>query len=301
MSFTATASPATSAKGRTLVVVGVGNIGHEVCMVGRALGMKVIGVDRDPRHADIEYADLANALGRADVVVCAMDLNPTTRGYFDAAKWRLVKRGALFVNISRGEISPATALLAALEAGQLGGVGIDVYDHEAELAVALRGSAGPTVCLDAPPTPADHDARQVALASGKSLHPEVHAALELARRDDAICTPHNAFNSFEGVERKCLHSVQQVTAFLRTGQVSVARQGRQLARPLILPIPCPDREGAPRSASASDLTAFGSAGQPPLAACSRTPSPGDLESRVPALARRAASIELPHAAQANRR
>lgn len=180
-------------QGKTLVVVGIGNIGREVCLIGRALGMNVIGVDRDPRHAEVVYATIEEALGVADVVVCAMDYNSTNRGYFDAAKWRLAKPGAIFVNISRGEMSPSTALVAAYDAGQLGGVGLDVYDHERVLAVALRNR-------------------------GMTNDPEALAALELARRDNVICTPHNAFNSTEAVERKSMHSVQQIEAFLETGR-----------------------------------------------------------------------------------
>ncbi|HYO25300.1 MAG TPA: NAD(P)-dependent oxidoreductase [Lacipirellulaceae bacterium] len=204
-------------QGRTLAVVGVGNIGREICALGHALGMNVVGVDRDPRHADVQYRPIEEALAAADVVVCAMDLNPSSRGYFDAAKWALVKRGALFVNISRGELAPSTALVAALKAGQLAGAGIDVYDHEAELAVALRGAVG-AVCLDAKPPSEGPVAPWSQTPLPTHHHPEALAALELAARDDCICTPHNAFNSYEGVVRKSQHSVQQVVAFLETGQ-----------------------------------------------------------------------------------
>jgi D-lactate dehydrogenase len=201
-------------QGRTLVVVGVGNIGHEVCAIGRALGMRVVGVDVDPRHADVDYASIDNALAEADVIVCAMDLNPTSVGYFDSAKWRRVKPGAVFVNVSRGEISPSAALLSALESGQLGGVGLDVYDHEPALAHALRAASGGGFNCDtkvaASPNPA---ARGLAQAAIQSDDPEVLAAIALSHRDDAICTPHNAFNSQEAVERKSLHSVQQLIAF----------------------------------------------------------------------------------------
>jgi D-lactate dehydrogenase len=181
-------------EGRTLAVVGVGNIGHEVCRIGQALGMKVIGVDRAPRFADVSYLNIEEALSTADVVVCALDLNRASRGYFDDAKWRHVQPGAFFVNISRGECSPSTALLAALEAGRLGGVALDVYDHEAALAVALR--SGQTAANDA----------------------EVAATLALAQRDDCLCTPHNAFNSLEGTRRKSEHSVRQILAFRETGR-----------------------------------------------------------------------------------
>jgi D-lactate dehydrogenase len=179
--------------GRTLAVVGVGNIGKEVGKIGLALGMKVLGVDVRPIHGDFEVATIEQALARADVVVCAMDLNPTSRVYFDDAKWQLVKPGAVFVNISRGECSPSTALLMALDAGRLGGVALDVYDHEPQLAAALRSGR-----------PSD-DA-------------EVAATLALAQRDDCICTPHNAFNSLEGTRRKSEHSAQQIIAFRENGR-----------------------------------------------------------------------------------
>lgn len=178
--------------GRTLVVVGVGQIGHEVCAIGKALGMRVLGVDIDPCHADVDYTDIGTALPQADVLVSAMSLTHENAGFFDPAKWRRIQRGAVFVNISRGELSPSTALLAALEAGQISGVGLDVFDHEAALAVSLRAGT-PTTDL------------------------EVAATLALADRDDCILTPHNAFNTAEAVHRKSEHSLQQIVAFRESG------------------------------------------------------------------------------------
>jgi D-lactate dehydrogenase len=180
-------------QGRTLVVVGVGNIGGEVCRLGRALGMRVLGVDLAPQFTDIEYVDINAALPLADVVVCAMDLNASNQGFFAASRLNRCKPGAIFVNVSRGELSPSTALLAALRSGRLGGVGLDVYDHEMELGDSLR--AGRT-----------------------SDDAEVRATLELVQCDNVICTPHNAFNTAEALRRKCEHSVQQIATFRRTGQ-----------------------------------------------------------------------------------
>lgn len=180
-------------QGRTLAVVGVGNIGSEICRIGQALGMRVLGVDRKPRYADIEHAELETALPQADIVVCAMDLNRSNRGFFDPSRLATFKRGAMFVNIARGELSPSTALLPALKSGQLGGVALDAYDHEAELAVSLR-SRQPT---------ADAEAR---------------ATLELAQQVNVICTPHNAFNTAESLARKSADSVKQVVVFRESGR-----------------------------------------------------------------------------------
>ncbi len=95
---------------KTLAVVGVGNIGSEVCRIGQGLGMRVLGVDRAPKHPEFEHLGPERALAQADVVVAAMDLNDESRGYFNNARLAQIQPGAMFVNIARGELSPATAL-----------------------------------------------------------------------------------------------------------------------------------------------------------------------------------------------
>ena len=179
-------------EGRTLLVVGVGNVGHEVVRIGRGLGMEVLGVDLVRRHKDIDYVDTDEGLARADVVVCAMSLNSGNVGYFGYERLSRAKSGAVFVNVARGEMSPATDLLRLLEEGRLGGLGLDVYSEEPRLAVALR--------------------------SGEDLDDvAIEAALELAQRPDVILTPHNAFNTVEAVERKAAQSAEQIRRFLAQG------------------------------------------------------------------------------------
>ena len=80
-----------------------------------------------------------------------------------------------------------------MRSGQLGGVGLDAFDHEPELAIALRSGA-------------------------LSNDPEVLAARELAKLENVICTPHNAFNTAEAVLRKSEHSIQQIVAFCASGR-----------------------------------------------------------------------------------
>ncbi|MBT3192363.1 MAG: hydroxyacid dehydrogenase [Verrucomicrobia bacterium] len=177
---------------KTLAVFGVGNIGYEVVRIGRGLDMHVVGVDIDQRHPDVNYMTPGAALAAADIVVCAMNLTAENEGYFNTARWSHIKPGALFINIARGELASAVELTAALDAGHLAGVGLDVYNHEPELAVALR--------QDQP-----------------SADPEVIALLALSQRSDVICTPHNAFNTAESVTRKAAQSIEQIETFLKTG------------------------------------------------------------------------------------
>lgn len=176
--------------GRTLLVVGVGNIGSEICRLGRALGMEVLGVDIIRKHQDVRYVDIDEGIAQADVIVCAMNLTSENRGYFRYELLKRARRGAVFVNIARGELSPHRDLLRLLDEGYLGGAALDVYENESRLAVGLRSGV-----------PADDE--------------DVRTCLELRKRENVILTPHNAFNTAEALERKAGQSVEQVERFLK--------------------------------------------------------------------------------------
>ncbi len=181
--------------GRTLAVFGVGDIGYQVAVIGRALGMKVLGVDIIRKHSDIEYAEKDTAIACADVAVCAMNLNETNDGYFTQEALARLPGGCIFINVARGEFARSSDLVAALEAGRLGGVGLDVYAGESMIATALR--------------------------NGKAIdHPEYLAFRKLLLRDDVILTPHNAFNTREALARKSLQSVRQIDHFFTHGSFS---------------------------------------------------------------------------------
>lgn len=178
--------------GATLVVVGVGRIGHEVAQVARGLGMRVYGVDVARRHTDVEYLDWTDAAPRADVIVACMDLTRENRRYFNRTTLAAVKRSCVFVNVARGELASTPDLVLLLKEGVLGGVGLDVYEDEPRVADALRGLAG-------------------------AASPELDHLRELARLDNVLLTPHNAFNTAEAVRRKADLSAEQVVHFLRHG------------------------------------------------------------------------------------
>ncbi len=175
-------------EGKVLAVFGVGNIGYEVVCIGKGLGMRVLGVDLERRHGDVIYRPPEEAIAQADIIVCAMNLTPENRNYFTKERFLQGRPGAVFINISRGELSPCVTLLDLLDQGHLAGVGLDVFDEEANLARGLRGG------------PYDETA-------------EVRAAGIMAKRDNVLFTPHNAFNTLEAVERKARQSVEQLEHF----------------------------------------------------------------------------------------
>jgi phosphoglycerate dehydrogenase-like enzyme len=123
-------------EGKTMLVVGLGGIGTEVAKRAAGLGMHVIATRNSRREGPdyVEYVGLADEYrtlaARADVVVNSTPLTPETRGMFDAAFFAALKQGAYFINIGRGESVVTSALTEALQAGKLGGAGLDVTDPE---------------------------------------------------------------------------------------------------------------------------------------------------------------------------
>jgi D-lactate dehydrogenase len=117
-------------KEKILLVVGVGNIGSEIVKIGQGLGMKVLGVDIIKKYSFVDYVSIEDGLSKADVIVCAMNLTSENINYFNYERLRTAKRGAVFVNIARGEFAPSMDIVRLLDQGCLGGAGLDVYKNQ---------------------------------------------------------------------------------------------------------------------------------------------------------------------------
>jgi len=123
--------------GRTIGVVGVGTLGEAIATRAKAFGMHVIGMRRDPQRGAptgfdeiVGPADRNRLLTAADVVVLAAPLTAETQRLLDAATIASMKRGAIVVNVARGQLIDEAALAEALEAGRLGGAVLDVFTIE---------------------------------------------------------------------------------------------------------------------------------------------------------------------------
>lgn len=119
----------------TIGIIGAGEIGRQVARLSRAFGMTVLGVRRNGQpvpEVDEMYTldELDTVLQRSDYVVNILPLTAQTRGLFDEARFSRMKRGACFINIGRGATVVTSALVDALESGQLGCAGLDVVDPE---------------------------------------------------------------------------------------------------------------------------------------------------------------------------
>jgi D-3-phosphoglycerate dehydrogenase len=121
----------TQLNGKTLGIVGLGGIGSEVARIARGIGMEVIAWNRTPRpEAGVVLVDLDTLLARADVVSLNLALNDETRGIIDARRIARMKPGVILINTARGALVDEDALIAALESGQIGRAGLDVFHAE---------------------------------------------------------------------------------------------------------------------------------------------------------------------------
>lgn len=122
-------------RGKTLVVVGLGDIGRAIARAARALGMRVLGVSRSGRPVrGVERvwrpAGLERALREADFAVVVVPLSEATRGLVGARALGALPPSAWLLNVARGEVVDEPALLEALRSRRIAGAILDVFATE---------------------------------------------------------------------------------------------------------------------------------------------------------------------------
>jgi glyoxylate reductase len=123
--------------GKRLGIIGMGRIGQAVARRGKPFGLQIHYHNRKPVHSSIEeeleatyWESLDQMLARVDIVSVNCPHTPGTYHLLSARRLKLMKPHAIIVNTARGEIIDENALARMLEAGELGGVGLDVFEHE---------------------------------------------------------------------------------------------------------------------------------------------------------------------------
>jgi len=120
----------------TALIVGVGGIGAETARLLAALGMTVLATDARRSAPPAGVAELHppdaldSLLGRADFVILTVPHTPATEGFFNRARFSRMKKSAFFINIGRGMTTRLDDLVAALNAGEIAGAALDVYETE---------------------------------------------------------------------------------------------------------------------------------------------------------------------------
>jgi D-3-phosphoglycerate dehydrogenase len=168
--------------GKTLGIIGLGNIGRVVADRAKGLRMNVIAYDpvlTADRAAElgVELVTLDELFKRADAISAHTPLTADTKGMVNDAAIAKMKKGVILVNAARGGVYDEDALLRGLEAGQVGAVGIDVYPKE-------------------PPGETD-----------------------LVKHQNVVATPHLGASTEEAQTRVAVEIAEQVVAYLTTGTI----------------------------------------------------------------------------------
>jgi glyoxylate reductase len=131
--------------GRRLGILGMGRIGQAVARRARAFGLQVHYHNRKRLRPEVEaeleatyWESLDQMLARIDILSINCPHTPSTFHLLNARRLKLMKPSAVVVNTSRGEVIDQNALTRSLRAGELAGVGLDVYEHGADLNPRLR-------------------------------------------------------------------------------------------------------------------------------------------------------------------
>lgn len=191
--------------GRTLGVIGTGNIGSVVCAIAQGFGMKVIAFNRHPDDdlvkKGVVFVDLPILLAQSDVISIHVPLTPETTHIINRSNIDSIKKGALLVNTARGGIVETEAILDGLSKGIFAGVGLDVLEGECEL----------------------HEEREL-LSSEFLKSCDLKTQLldhMLLGKENVIVTPHNAFDSGEALDHIAKTTVENIQGFLQGKPVNV--------------------------------------------------------------------------------
>ena len=124
----------TALAGKTLGIIGMGDIGSAIAKRAQVSKMRVVYHNRHQRSDDaalnVTYLSLEELLARSDFVLVAVTLNPSTKGLMNAERFAMMKPGTCFINISRGGVVDTEALYDALQSGHLAYAALDVTDPE---------------------------------------------------------------------------------------------------------------------------------------------------------------------------
>jgi glycerate dehydrogenase len=171
--------PNSELSGRTLAIIGYGNIGREVAGMARPFGMEVLVAARPgaTEPPALDRVPLEQLLPRADIVSLHCALTPQTRNLINDETLRLMNRSAFLINTARGALIDEAALIQALREGRLAAAALDVISEE-------------------PPAPD---------------HPIIAAARTL---DNLLVTPHTAWSARQARERLLREVAENISAFL---------------------------------------------------------------------------------------
>jgi D-lactate dehydrogenase len=180
--------------GRTVGIIGTGRIGIEVARILRGFGCTLLGYDPYPNPEaaalSLQYVDLATLFARSDIISLHSPLTPQTHHLIGPDAIQQMKPGVMLINTSRGALVDTTAAIEGLKSGQIGYLGLDVYEEEADLFFEDL--------------------------SGQIIQDDVFA--RLLTFPNVLITGHQAFFTREALTAIAATTLANVTSFAATGR-----------------------------------------------------------------------------------
>ena len=180
--------------GKTIGIIGVGEIGRNVAKIAKGFGMRVLGVDMRKEFKGVKYVSLEECLKKADFITLHVPAIKETFHLINKENIKLMKKGSFLINTARGAVVETEAIVWALNHGILAGAGLDVTEEEMKV-----------------------ESMSVVMSKKMSKDDlqEIISFHLLRDRDDVVFTPHNAFNSKEAIERIVKTTVENINEFMK--------------------------------------------------------------------------------------
>lgn len=186
-------------KGKTLGVLGTGKIGKNVIEIANGFNMNILAYDKFPDEAYAtkmyyKYASFEEVLAQADILTLHVPYTQENHHLLNSETLAKMKKGAFLINTARGALIDTEALLKDLQSGHLAGAGLDVLEEEGVIKDELNFLTSST------PT-GNHDLKTVL---------ENHLLIDMP---NVIITPHNAFNTWEALQRILNTTLENIANF----------------------------------------------------------------------------------------
>lgn len=185
-------------KGKTIGVIGTGNIGRHVVRIAKGFEMNILAYDVKQDNAfatdmGFTYVPLDKLLAGSDIITLHVPYMKPTHHLINKENVKKIRKGALLINTARGGLVETDALVSALDKGILSGAGLDVLEEEFFIKeeTQLLSKQFPETC-------------------------DLKTLLQnhiLLRRDNVLITPHNAFNSNEALMRILQTTLENIKSF----------------------------------------------------------------------------------------
>lgn len=178
--------------GKTIGIIGTGHIGASAIKIARGFDLKVLAYDAYPdkeleQSLGFRYTALEDLLSQSDFISLHVPFLPSTKHLINQNNISFIKRGAVIINTSRGEVVETEALIHGLETGILSGAGLDVLENELALRIESQDSSEVTKLND-----------------------------KLLEMDNVIVTPHIASTTKEAMDRIKQTTVDNIKAFMNS-------------------------------------------------------------------------------------